>query len=223
MGDILPSLGLKGDYQQENATDNFGGLSSMKVSRSRSGYGAGQAPPCKRRWWPGRLGCGDQDGAHNPHAMLRLIEFAKLSRKTAWRFIRCSQTKDYAPNAKQVARSWMVLTTFHYGEMVAQGDKQDLPYVADYKAISKEFMDQECVRWSLICDRIFVFIAEVRTLGLNNWPKRLSCILVVDRYDEGERSRLNRKNHVYDQRSLFSWLTGSQQKKQHRLRASRRA
>ena len=31
----------------------------------------------------------------------------------------------------------LILTTFHYGEVVAQGDRQDLPYVADYKAISK--------------------------------------------------------------------------------------
>ena len=36
----------------------------------------------------------------------------------------------------------LILTTFHYGEVVAQGDRQDLPYVADYKAYIKEFMDQ---------------------------------------------------------------------------------
>ncbi len=37
----------------------------------------------------------------------------------------------------------LILTCFHYGEIGGtRHDRQDLPYVADYKAYIKEFMDQ---------------------------------------------------------------------------------
>ena len=60
----------------------------------------------------------------------------------------------------------LILTTFHYGEVVAQGDRQDLPYVADYKAYIKEFMDQSHPDEVLFVTGSLYFIAEVRAFLL---------------------------------------------------------
>ena len=79
--------------------------------------------------WPGRLELlGDQlylDGAHNPHAMLRLIEFANsLAGKRVERFQLEPKRKDYSRMLETLQtglpESELILTTFHYGEVVAQ-------------------------------------------------------------------------------------------------------
>ena len=51
-------------------------------------------------------------------------------------------------------------------EVVAQGDRQDLPYVADYKAYIKEFMDQSRPDEVLFVTGSLYFIAEVRAFLL---------------------------------------------------------
>ena len=65
----------------------------------------------------------------------------------------------------------LILTTFHYGEVVAQGDRQDLPYVADYKAYIKEFMDQSRPDEVLFVTGILVFYCRSKGIfirGVNN-------------------------------------------------------
>ena len=125
--------------------------------------------------WPGRLELfGDQvylDGAHNPHAMLRLIEFAKsLAGKRVKILFGALKRKDYSGMLETLQtglpESELILTTFHYGEVVAQGDRQDLPYVANYKAYIKEFMDQSRPDEVLFVTGSLYFIAEVRAFLL---------------------------------------------------------
>ena len=125
--------------------------------------------------WPGRLELfGDQvylDGAHNPHAMLRLIEFAKsLAGKRVKILFGALKRKDYSGMLEALQtglpEAELILTTFHYGEVVAQGDRQDLPYVADYKAYIKEFMDQSRPDEVLFVTGSLYFIAEVRAFLL---------------------------------------------------------
>ena len=172
---VLPSLSLKGDYQRENAAvaleafilymeglDQVVDMDQVKLALQETR-------------WPGRLELfGDQvylDGAHNPHAMLRLIEFANsLAGKRVKILFGALKRKDYSGMLQTLQaglpEAELILTTFHYGEVVAQGDRQDLPYVADYKAYIKEFMDQSRPDEVLFVTGSLYFIAEVRAFLL---------------------------------------------------------
>lgn len=168
---VLPSLGLKGDYQRENAAvalETF--LLYMKGLDQEMDMDQVKLALQETRW-PGRLELfGDQvylDGAHNPHAMLRLIEFAKsLAGKRVKILFGALKRKDYSGMLQTLQaglpEAELMLTTFHYGEVVAEGDRQDLPYVADYKAYIKEFMDQSRPEEVLFVTGSLYFIAEVR-------------------------------------------------------------
>ena len=172
---VWPSLGLKGDYQRENAAvalETFllymEGL-DQEVDMDQVKHALQETR------WPGRLELfGDQvylDGAHNPHAMLRLIEFAKsLSGKRVKILFGALKRKDYSGMLQTLQaglpEAELILTTFHYGEVVEQGDRQDLPYVADYKAYIKEFMDQSRPDEVLFVTGSLYFIAEVRAFLL---------------------------------------------------------
>ena len=172
---VWPSLGLKGDYQRENAAvalETFllymEGL-DQEVDMDQVKHALQETR------WPGRLElfC-DQvylDGAHNPHAMLRLIEFANsLAGKRVKILFGALKRKDYSGMLQTLQaglpEAELILTTFHYGEVVAQGDRQDLPYVADYKAYIKEFMDQSRPDEVLFVTGSLYFIAEVRAFLL---------------------------------------------------------
>ena len=172
---VWPSLGLKGDYQRENAAvalETFllymEGL-DQEVDMDQVKHALQETR------WPGRLELfGDQvylDGAHNPHAMLRLIEFANsLAGKRVKILFGALKRKDYSGMLQTLQaglpEAELILTTFHYGEVVAQGDRQDLPYVADYKAYIKEFMDQSRPDEVLFVTGSLYFIAEVRAFLL---------------------------------------------------------
>jgi len=172
---VLPPLGLKGDYQRENAAVALEafflymeGLEQV-VDMNRVKLALQETR------WPGRLELfGEQlylDGAHNPHAMARLIEFANsLAGKRVKVLFGALKRKDYSGmlEALQVGlpEAELILTTFHYGEVVAQCDRQDLPYVADYKSYIQEFMDQSSSDEVLFVTGSLYFIAEVRAFLL---------------------------------------------------------
>ncbi len=65
------------------------------------------------------------------YAMLRLIRFANnLAGKRVKILFGPSSEKDYGRMLKyfeQDCQAELILTTFHYGEVVAPGDRQDLP------------------------------------------------------------------------------------------------
>lgn len=172
---VLPPLGLKGDYQRENAAvalEAFflymeGLEEAVDMNRVKLAL--------QETRWPGRLELfGDQvylDGAHNPHAMARLIEFANsLAGKRVKVLFGALKRKDYSGMLEALQaglpEAELILTTFHYGEVVAQGDRQDLPYVADYKAYIQEFMDQSRSDEVLFVTGSLYFIAEVRAFLL---------------------------------------------------------
>ena len=162
---------LKGDYQRENAAvalEAF--LLYMEGQPQAVDLDLIQLALQETRW-PGRLELvGDQlylDGAHNPHAMLRLIEFAKsLDGKRVKILFGALKRKDYSGMLETLQaglpEAELMLTTFHYGEVVAQGDRQDLPYVADYKAYIQEFMARRHTDEVLFVTGSLYFIAEVR-------------------------------------------------------------
>lgn len=168
---VLPSLDLKGDYQRENAVvalEAF--LLYMEGQPQTVDLDLIQLALQETRW-PGRLELvGDQvylDGAHNPHAMVRLIEFAKsLTGKRVKILFGALKRKDYSGMLETLQaglpEAELMLTTFHYGEVVAEGDRQDLPYVADYKAYIQEFMARRHPDEVLFVTGSLYFIAEVR-------------------------------------------------------------
>ena len=171
----LPSLGLKGDYQRENAAVALEAFLLYMKGAHQEVDKEHIKQALQETRWPGRLELfGDQvylDGAHNPHAMLRLIEFAKsLAGKRVKILFGALKRKDYSGMLQTLQAGLpeadLILTTFHYGEVVAQGDRQDLPYVADYKAYIKEFMDQSRPDEVLFVTGSLYFIAEVRAFLL---------------------------------------------------------
>ena len=171
----LPSLGLKGDYQRENAAVALEAFLLYMKGAHQEVDKEHIKQALQETRWPGRLELfGDQvylDGAHNPHAMLRLIEFANsLAGKRVKILFGALKRKDYSGMLQTLQaglpEAELILTTFHYGEVVAQGDRQDLPYVADYKAYIKEFMDQSRPDEVLFVTGSLYFIAEVRAFLL---------------------------------------------------------
>ena len=172
---VLPSLGLKGDYQRENAAVALEAFLLYMEGLDEEVDMEQVKHALQETRWPGRLELfGDQvylDGAHNPHAMLRLIEFANsLAGKRVKILFGALKRKDYSGMLQTLQaglpEAELILTTFHYGEVVAQGDRQDLPYVADYKAYIKEFMDQSPSDEVLFVTGSLYFIAEVRAFLL---------------------------------------------------------
>lgn len=172
---VLPSLGLKGDYQRENAAVALEAFFLYMEGLDQEVDMEQVKHALQETRWPGRLELfGDQvylDGAHNPHAMLRLIEFANsLAGKRVKILFGALKRKDYSGMLQKLQaglpEAELILTTFHYGEVVAQGDRQDLPYVADYKAYIKEFMDQSRPDEVLFVTGSLYFIAEVRAFLL---------------------------------------------------------
>ena len=172
---VLPSLGLKGDYQRENAAVAMEAFFLYMEGLDQEVDMEQVQHALQETRWPGRLELfGDQlylDGAHNPHAMLRLIEFANsLAGKRVKILFGALKRKDYSGMLQTLQaglpEAELILTTFHYGEVVAQGDRQDLPYVADYKAYIKEFMDQSPSDEVLFVTGSLYFIAEVRAFLL---------------------------------------------------------
>ena len=171
----LPSLGLKGDYQRENAAVALEAFFLYMEGLDEEVDMEQVKHALQETRWPGRLELfGDQvylDGAHNPHAMLRLIEFANsLAGKRVKILFGALKRKDYSGMLQTLQaglpEAELILTTFHYGEVVAQGDRQDLPYVADYKAYIKEFMDQSHPDEVLFVTGSLYFIAEIRAFLL---------------------------------------------------------
>ena len=172
---VLPSLGLKGDYQRENAAVALEAFFLYMEGLDQEVDMEQVKHALQETRWPGHLELfGDQvylDGAHNPHAMLRLIEFANsLAGKRVKILFGALKRKDYSGMLQTLQaglpEAELILTTFHYGEVVAQGDRQDLPYVADYKAYIKEFMDQSSPDEVLFVTGSLYFIAEVRAFLL---------------------------------------------------------
>ena len=172
---VLPSLSLKGDYQRENAAVALEAFFLYMEGLDEEVDMEQVKHALQETRWPGRLELfGDQvylDGAHNPHAMLRLIEFANsLAGKRVKILFGALKRKDYSGMLQTLQaglpEAELILTTFHYGEVVAQGDRQDLPYVADYKAYIKEFMDQSPSDEVLFVTGSLYFIAEVRAFLL---------------------------------------------------------
>ena len=172
---VLPSLGLKGDYQRENAAVALEAFFLYMEGLDQEVDMEQVKHALQETRWPGRLELfGDQvylDGAHNPHAMLRLIEFANsLAGKRVKILFGALKRKDYSGMLQTLQaglpEAELILTTFHYGEVVAQGDRLDLPYVADYKAYIKEFMDQSSPDEVLFVTGSLYFIAEVRAFLL---------------------------------------------------------
>ena len=121
---VFPSLGLKGDYQRENAAVALEAFLLYMEGLDQEVDMEQVKHALQETRWPGRLELfGDQvylDGAHNPHAMLRLIEFAKsLAGKRVKILFGALKRKDYSGMLQTLQaglpEAELILTSFHYG------------------------------------------------------------------------------------------------------------
>lgn len=163
-------LGLVGDYQQENASL---ALQAFWLFCQQQGWLVDLskiAPALKATRWFGRLeALSDHlyiDGAHNLPAMERLVTFIKEQEAEVSILFGALKRKDYkemlAYLQEQLPAVKLTLTTFAYGETVAENDVADLPYVADYKDYIAQFEKEAGSQQVLFVTGSLYFIAEVR-------------------------------------------------------------
>ena len=122
--------------------------------------------------WPGRLENFDQgvylDGAHNPHAIHRLVEYArtfsdKRVNDPLWRFKTQGITRGCLEIfASDLPEADLTVTTFAYGEVVQEADGLGYPYVADFRDYLQDFYSRQDGQEVLFVTGSLYFISEVR-------------------------------------------------------------
>ena len=172
-------LGLVGAYQQENASL---ALQAFWLFCQQQGWSVELsqiAPALQATRWFGRLEALSEqlyiDGAHNLPAMERLVDFIKEQEAEVSILFGALNRKDYkemlAYLQENLPHVRLTLTTFAYGETVAENDVADLPYVADYKAYIENFERQAQPQQLLFVTGSLYFIAEVRAWYLERHKK----------------------------------------------------
>lgn len=172
-------LGLVGAYQQENASL---ALQAFWLFCQQQGWSVELsqiAPALQATRWFGRLEALSEqlyiDGAHNLPAMERLVDFIKEQEAEVSILFGALKRKDYkemlAYLQENLPHVRLTLTTFAYGETVAENDVADLPYVADYKAYIENFERQAQPQQLLFVTGSLYFIAEVRAWYLERHKK----------------------------------------------------
>lgn len=173
------ALGLKGQYQQENASL---ALQAFWLFCQQEGWAVDArqiAPALSGTHWSGRL---EEvapgiylDGAHNLPAMERLVDFIREQKGAISILFGVLKRKDYKEMLAYLQASLpdaqLTITTFAYGETVAENDVADLPYVADYQTYIEDFQAQAQPGQLLFVTGSLYFIAEVRAWYLEKYKK----------------------------------------------------
>lgn len=172
-------LGLKGKYQQENASL---ALQAFWLFCQQEGWSVDArqiAPALAGTYWSGRL---EEvapgiylDGAHNLPAMKRLVDFIREQKGAVSILFGALKRKDYkemlAYLQAALPDAQLTITTFACGETVAENDVADLPYVADYKAYIEQFQANRQPDQPLFVTGSLYFIAEVRAWYLEKYKQ----------------------------------------------------
>lgn len=167
-------LGLKGAYQQENASLALQVFWLFCQQQSWAIESSQIAPALQATRWFGRL---EEvapgiylDGAHNLPAMERLVDFIQEQKGAVSILFGALKRKDYKEMLTYLQASLpeadLTITTFNYGETVEENDVADLPYVADYKTYIQDFQARKQADQLLFVTGSLYFIAEVRACYL---------------------------------------------------------
>ena len=164
-------IGLKGAYQEENAAVALEAFLLFMEQRGLAVDENGVREALQATSWPGRLENFDQgvylDGAHNPHAIHRLVEYARtFSDKRVKILFGALKRKDYQGMleifASDLPEADLTVTTFAYGEVVQEADGLGYPYVADFRDYLQDFYSRQDDQEVLFVTGSLYFISEVR-------------------------------------------------------------
>ncbi|MFS9240018.1 folylpolyglutamate synthase/dihydrofolate synthase family protein [Streptococcus australis] len=164
-------IGLKGAYQEENAAVALEAFLLFMEQRGLAVDENGVREALQATSWPGRLENFDQgvylDGAHNPHAIHRLVEYARtFSDKRVKILFGALKRKDYQGMleifARELPEAYLTVTTFAYGEVVQEADGLGYPYVADFRDYLQDFYSRQDDQEVLFVTGSLYFISEVR-------------------------------------------------------------
>ena len=164
-------IGLKGAYQEENAAVALEAFLLFMEQRGLAVDENGVREAFQATSWPGRLENFDQgvylDGAHNPHAIHRLVEYARtFSDKRVRILFGALKRKDYKGMleifASDLPEADLTVTTFAYGEVVQEADGLGYPYVANFRDYLQDFYSRQDGQEVLFVTGSLYFISEVR-------------------------------------------------------------
>lgn len=165
-------IGLNGAYQEENAAVALEAFLLFMEQRGLAVDENGVREALQATSWPGRLENFSQgiylDGAHNPHAIHRLVEYARtFSDKRVKILFGALKRKDYQGMleifASDLPEADLTVTTFAYGEVVQEADGLGYPYVADFRDYLQDFYSRQDGQEVLFVTGSLYFISEVRT------------------------------------------------------------
>ena len=164
-------IGLNGAYQEENAAVALEAFLLFMEQRGLAVDENGVREALQATSWPGRLENFSQgiylDGAHNPHAIHRLVEYARtFSDKRVKILFGALKRKDYQGMLEIFSRDLpeadLTVTTFAYGEVVQEADGLGYPYVADFRDYLQDFYSRQDGQEVLFVTGSLYFISEVR-------------------------------------------------------------
>ena len=164
-------IGLNGAYQEENAAVALEAFLLFMEQRGLAVDENGVREALQATSWPGRLENFSQgiylDGAHNPHAIHRLVEYARtFSDKRVKILFGALKRKDYQGMleifASDLPEADLTVTTFAYGEVVQEADGLGYPYVADFRDYLQDFYSRQDGQEVLFVTGSLYFISEVR-------------------------------------------------------------
>ena len=164
-------IGLNGAYQEENAAVALEAFLLFMEQRGLAVDENSVREALQATSWPGRLENFGQgvylDGAHNPHAIHRLVEYARtFSDKRVKVLFGALKRKDYQGMLEIFSRDLpeadLTVTTFAYGEVVQEADGLDYPYVADFRDYLQDFYSRQAGQEVLFVTGSLYFISEVR-------------------------------------------------------------
>lgn len=164
-------VGLNGAYQEENAAVALEAFLLFMEQRGKQVDENCVREALQATSWPGRLESFGQgvylDGAHNPHAIHRLVEYARtFSDKRVKILFGALKRKDYQGMLEIFSRDLpeadLTVTTFAYGEVVQEADGLGYPYVADFRDYLQDFYSRQDGQELLFVTGSLYFISEVR-------------------------------------------------------------
>lgn len=164
-------IGLNGAYQEENAAVALEAFLLFMEQRGLAVDENSVREALQATSWPGRLENFGQgvylDGAHNPHAIHRLVEYARtFSDKRVKVLFGALKRKDYQGMleifASDLPEADLTVTTFAYGEVVQEADGLGYPYVADFRDYLQDFYSRQDGQEVLFVTGSLYFISEVR-------------------------------------------------------------
>lgn len=164
-------VGLNGAYQEENAAVALEAFLLFMEQREKQVDENCVREALQATSWPGRLESFGQgvylDGAHNPHAIHRLVEYARtFSDKRVKILFGALKRKDYKGMLEIFSRDLpeadLTVTTFTYGEVVQEADGLGYPYVADFRDYLQGFYSRQDREEVLFVTGSLYFISEVR-------------------------------------------------------------